>query len=329
MVEKYTKQPSLHLFSRRSFVASLGAIALMPKKLFAASKADFDESLAVFLSDVHVNGLEELNGQKISNMARNYLAVTVAEILKMDPLPRNVFIFGDLAHAAGRIEDYRRSYQDLKLLSDAGIKVTIGMGNHDHRKAFLEVWPDHAKRTIIPGNIHTITSLPDYDFIMLDSLDEKDEPNAYNPGGGKLSLAAQEWVAEELPKWPRPFFLGAHHALNELYVSNNEKPLRHRIRKFPNCKGFIHGHNHVWKTNISTWISPNAVPWLTLPSNGFWGDIGYVTFRVNKTEKLTTAVAELHLKDFHLHGLHPAASRPAAWDARLNDLKGSRCTFVI
>ena len=329
MIEKYTKQPSLHLFSRRSFVASLGAIALMPKKLFAASKADFDESLAVFLSDVHVNGLEELNGQKISNMARNYLAVTVAEILKMDPLPRNVFIFGDLAHAAGRIEDYRRSYQDLKLLSDAGIKVTIGMGNHDHRKAFLEVWPDHAKRTIIPGNIHTITSLPDYDFIMLDSLDEKDEPNAYNPGGGKLSLAAQEWVAEELPKWPRPFFLGAHHALNELYVSNNEKPLRHRIRKFPNCKGFIHGHNHVWKTNISTWISPNAVPWLTLPSNGFWGDIGYVTFRVNKTEKLTTAVAELHLKDFHLHGLDPAASRPAAWDARLNDLKGSRCTFVI
>jgi hypothetical protein len=244
-------------------------------------------------------------------------------------LPRNVFIFGDLAHAAGRIEDYRRSYQELKLLSDVGIKITIGMGNHDHRKAFLEVWPDHAKRTIIPGNIHTVTSLPDYDFIMLDSLDEKDEPNAYNPGGGKLSLAAQEWVAEELPKWPRPFFLGAHHALNELYVSNNEKPLRHRIRKFPNCKGFIHGHNHVWKTNITTWISPNAVPWLTLPSNGFWGDIGYVTFRVNKTEKLKTAVAELHLKDFHLHGLDPAASRPAAWDARLNDLKGSRCTFVI
>ena len=76
-------------------------------------------------------------------------------------------------------------------------------------------------------------------------------------------------------------------------------------------------------------ISPNAVPWLTLPSNGFWGDIGYVTFRVNKTEKLKTAVAELHLKDFHLHGLDPAASRPAAWDARFNDLKGSRCTFVI
>lgn len=329
MKEKNKKSTFQPLFSRRTFVTSLGAMVLMPKKLFAASKADFDESLAVFLSDIHVNGLEELNGRKISNMARNYLAVTVAEILKMDPLPRNVFIFGDLAHLAGRIEDYRRSYQDLKLLSDAGIKVTIGMGNHDHRKAFLEVWPDHAKRTIIPGNIHTITSLPDYDFIMLDSLDEKDEPNAYNPGGGKLSLAAQEWVAEELTKWPRPFFLGAHHALNELYVSNNEKPLRHRIRKFPNCKGFIHGHNHVWKTNISTWISPNAVPWLTLPSNGFWGDIGYVTFRINKTEKLKTAVAELHLKDFHLHGLDPAAARPAAWDARLNDLKGSRCTFVI
>lgn len=320
---------SFNSFTRRGFLASLGAAALMPKKLFAASKADFDESLAVFLSDVHVNGLEELDGRKISPMARNYLAATVAEILRMDPLPRNVFIFGDLAHLSGRIEDYQRSYKDLKLLSDAGIKVTIGMGNHDHRKAFLEVWPDHAERTIIPGNIHTVTSLPDYDFIMLDSLDEKDVPNAYNPGGGKLSLAAQEWVASELPKWPRPFFLGAHHALNELYVSNSEKPLRHRIRKFPNCKGFIHGHNHVWKTNITTWISPYAVPWLTLPSNGFWGDIGYVVFRVKNENGQKSAVAELKLKDFHLHGLEESSPRPPAWNARFNDLKGSRCTFMI
>ena len=93
---------SFNSFTRRGFLASLGAAALLPKKLFAASKADFDESLAVFLSDVHVNGLEELDGKKISPMARNYLAATVAEILRMNPLPRNVFIFGDLAHAAGR-----------------------------------------------------------------------------------------------------------------------------------------------------------------------------------------------------------------------------------
>ncbi len=55
---------------------------------------------------------------------------------------------------------------DLKLLVDAGIKLTIGMGNHDHRKAFLEVWPEYEKRTLIPGAIHTVTSLPDYDVVM-------------------------------------------------------------------------------------------------------------------------------------------------------------------
>ena len=64
MKEKNKKSTFQPLFSRRTFVASLGAMVLMPKKLFAASKADFDESLAVFLSDVHVNGLDELNGKK-------------------------------------------------------------------------------------------------------------------------------------------------------------------------------------------------------------------------------------------------------------------------
>ena len=44
----------------------------------------------------------------------------------------------------------------LKQLEDAGIPVTICMGNHDRRSTFLEVHPSYAKRTLVPGRIVTV-----------------------------------------------------------------------------------------------------------------------------------------------------------------------------
>ena len=148
-------------FARGLLAAGLAA-AVTPRRLFAAVPADFDETFAVFLSDVHVNGLDKDagNGNPFKTSMRHWLKANVAEILRMEPLPRHVFIFGDLAHLQGRLVDYKRSYPDLRLLIDAGIKLTIGMGNHDHRKAFLEIWPEYEKRTLLPGAIHTVTSLP-------------------------------------------------------------------------------------------------------------------------------------------------------------------------
>jgi hypothetical protein len=250
----------------------------------------------------------------------------------MEPLPRHVFIFGDLAHLQGRLVDYKRSYPDLKLLIDAGIKLTIGMGNHDHRKAFLEIWPEYEKRTLLPGAIHTVTSLPDYDLVMLDSLDEKDEVDAWNPTAGALSPASQEWVLSELPKWPRPFFIGAHHPIHELkFGADRKKRLNDYIVKFPNCRGYIHGHDHIWKTNVANWREPKTVPWLTLPSNGCWGDIGYVTMRVaaGKWHGRKVAQAEFVQKDFFLGNPVAPEKRNPVWDARLEDVKGAKCTFVI
>lgn len=316
--------------TRRGFALGAACAALAPARLFAGSAADFDESAAVFLSDTHINGNDMTTGKnprRIKDLMRRNLAAAVTEILRMDPLPRHVFIFGDLAYMVGRLVDYRRAHKDLKLLTDAGIKLTIGMGNHDHRKPFLEVWPEYAERTLVEGAIHTVTNLPDYDFIMLDTLDEIDRIDAHNHGLGKFSEATQEWMLAELPKWPRPFFLGAHHELDLLNVGG--KRLRHTICKFPNCRGFIHGHNHIWRTNISSWITPDAVPWLTLPSNGHWGDIGYVTFKTELQNGRKAAVARFIQKDFRLDGFDSSKPRPAAWDARLADVKGARCTFVI
>ena len=318
------------MVSRRGFLFGAGAFAALPGKLFAGKKADFDETLAVFLSDVHVNGLDELDGKKTKTSMRKWLTKNVAEILRMDPLPRHVFIFGDLAHLQGRLVDYKRSYPDLKLLVDAGIKLTIGMGNHDHRKTFLEVWPEYAERTRIPGAIHTVTSLPDYDLIMLDSLDENDDVNVWNPVRGALSKASQEWILAELPKWPRPFFLGAHHPTWELKFGKGKKKAIHdHVNRFPNCRGYIHGHDHIWKTDVVNWHDARTLPRLTLPSNGCWGDIGYVKFRIEESGGRKAAIAEFVQKDFFLGAPVAAEKRPPMWNARLKDMAGAKCTFVL
>ncbi len=317
--------------SRRKFLLGTMAAAVVPKDLFAKGSNDFDESLAVFLSDVHVNGLDELDGKKTKTSMREHLTANVAEILRMNPLPRHVFIFGDLAHLQGRLVDYRRSYPDLKLLVDAGIELTIGMGNHDHRKAFLEVWPEYEKRTLVPGAIHTVTSLPDYDLVMLDSLNEKDEADVWNPTAGALSKASQEWILSNLPNWPRLFFIGAHHPIYELRFGDGKKRMNDYIAKFPNCRGYIHGHDHIWKTNVANWREPKTVPWLTLPSNGSWGDIGYAVMRVGSGcwRGRKVAQASLVLKDFFLGNPVPQDQRNLVWDARISDIKGSKCTFVL
>ena len=136
----------------------------------------------------------------------------------MRPLPRHVLVFGDLAYLIGRKMDYLQSQPDLKLLVDAGIKLTIGMGNHDHRSSFLEVWPEDAERTRVPGNIVSVASLQHADFIMLDSLNETTGPGEWNPVPGALRKEEQDWIAANLPTWPRPFFLGAHHSFSNLKV---------------------------------------------------------------------------------------------------------------
>jgi len=316
---------------RRAFLGGLLAAAAVPRRLFAAGPADFDERLAVFLSDIHVSGLDAdpKTGKPLRTHPLTHLRQSVAEILKMTPLPRYVFVFGDLAYLQGRVEDYRRSYPELKLLVDAGINLTIGLGNHDHRKAFLEVWPEYEKRTRVPGSVLTVTSLPDFDLIMLDSLQEKEGANAWNPVGGALTKACQDWILANLPKWHRPFVLGAHHSPWELHFAKGKKRLSERIANFPLCRGFVHGHDHLWKTELVNWRDRRALPFLTLPSNGFWGDIGYVKFKSGTVDGRKTAVAQLVQKDFFLGEPVAAAERPAAWDLRLADNKARRCSFAL
>ena len=101
-------------------------------------KARFDENAVVIISDTHVNpgGYQPGKFQRV-----------VDDILKMRPLPQNVIALGDMAYLTGKISEYELLREHIRPLEDAGITLTMGMGNHDRRENFAKVFPSYAAKS--------------------------------------------------------------------------------------------------------------------------------------------------------------------------------------
>ena len=313
------------MFSRRDFLRSaslfgagfaLAKPLVASEKIFTNIKANFDESLSVFFSDVHVGGGKSYQ--------RNYFLEIVADVMRMDPLPRNIVIFGDLAFLSGMKGDYEESYKIIKPMMDLGIKVTIGMGNHDRRSTFLETYEGYDKRLLVPGKIVSVSSDSNADILMLDGLQGKDEraERDMGPVSGKLDPDQIEWIKAELPKWPRKVFVGSHFPIHELKIDQKTSLVRFMMENCPNVKGYIHGHDHRWYERWSScgWGKRAIMRSVCLPSTGHWGDIGYTTFRTTP-EKATLS---LKMKDFFFpRPLKEGEKRPAIWDQFIKERSGT------
>ena len=313
------------MLTRRLFLGGLAAAcAAGPRKLFAKEEAEFDDNLLVFLSDVHAGAA------KTCKCARRKLKEAVADILKMRPLPRNVLVFGDIAHICGLGADYDASRPQFKLLEDAGIVVTFGMGNHDRRSEFAVRWPDAAKKSLVPGRYVHLVETAHVGFLMLDSLQGTDDrpQNDTGPVPGALSDGQQEFLRDFLAKRTKPVILCAHHAPKELKLCG--KPLSLVVVTTPCVAGYIHGHNHrwtrAWMRDKDQKTPERAKHVLCLPSNGLWGDIGYATCRV-ATGKVEVVPC---LKDFWLSRPVAPERRPPEWEDILAEGRASGpCTFRL
>ena len=314
------------MVSRRNFlVGGIGAAlatAAAGCRLFTGAAKDYDENLAVFLSDPHVS-------HKPESHQLGELRKVVAKILRMDPLPRNCVVFGDIARSFGLKADYETSTGPLRELEAAGIRLTLGMGNHDRRGHFLELWPEYAKRTRVPGRVVTVADLGRCDLLMLDTLWESHQDETqHTEGDGQLVGDQWDWVRAELPRWPRPVVVCAHHS-NADVKDGDARAFTNLLMDAPNVIGYVHGHNHCWMPSC---FRRSGTPWgdrvrkrrLCLPSSGHWGDIGWVIFRTTPTE----ARADLTVWDYWYP--HPAAAgetRPAIWDDLVREKQGRFCTF--
>ena len=294
----------------------------MPDMCPAAPRVDFDDNLAVFLADVHAGA-----GRRCSAM-RKHLETAISEILRMRRLPRNVIVFGDVAYTCGIGADYDFSRPLFKLLEDAGIAVTIGMGNHDRRGEYAKRWPDAAAKSLVPGRYVHLVETPHADFLMLDSLQGTDERplDDYGPGDGGLSEDQQEFLKASLSKRAKPVVICAHHKSSDLSVCGES--LTDAFLKADCAVGYIHGHNHRWRRDWNrdkTQKTPQRPKReLCLPSNGMWGDIGYAVCRIAPDKMVVEPV----LKDFWLKKPVAAENRPPEWDDMLAEARAAGpCTI--
>ncbi len=307
----------------------LGGAALLPSSVMkaadmAAPKRDrrrMDPSKVVLISDIHICG--EFKDGKPFKYPYNptSLNLRIDEILALKPLPANVIVFGDVAWDYGLEEDYRYAAKLLKPLEEAGIKVTLALGNHDRRAPFFKVFPEYAQTTPVPGRAVSVVSLPDVDIVMLDSLAELPDlkPKQKTTVSGHVDDAQIAWLKEYLAKTDRPVILGSHHPLKEMpalsdVITGSEK-----------VAGYIYGHNHMWNKGVAI-LRPrkgtHMVPTVGLPAT-FYGDIGFAVM---------TADAKGATLEFTSQGFwwpQPVENPPAEWLQRQKDLQNEKCSIVF
>ena len=309
-----------------AFAAFAGTAAFAPSALAkTVSRPKLDPNLVVLFSDSHVNGHQD----KYLQHSRKHLQNVVANILRLDPLPAHAIHFGDLAYLWGHKEDYVLARELLEPLAAAGVKIAIGMGNHDRRSAFLEAFPEYAESTLFPGRIVSEVDAGAVDFIMLDGLAGSDAraPNDSGPVSGSLCAAQEEWHALDLPRRERPFFVCSHWPAWALKAGNSD--FRKLLLACPMAAGYIYGHVHRWQRDFihDGFAAPDILKSLALPSTGLWGDIGFALMRIDGG----TATVSLRQHDFFFP--NPAATGAVAyketWKTMIRENKNQTCSFVL
>ena len=309
--------------TRRGFLFGAAATATCGAAL-AEGTGGVDESLSVFLSDLHVGkpGQKTAWGEQPSYQ-NDKLAQAVDEILAMNPRPARAVCFGDIALWFGWSGDYEIAASILSRLEKAGIKVYVTTGNHDHREGIFKFFPRQRELTPVPGRTVSVIDLGAADLLLVDSLKEgKPEEGEVNPVEGAMDAAQADWLKAEAKRRKRPFLVGAHHSPTDL---SGCRVVRELV-KSPLFAGWVHGHDHSWAND---WISESYASMrlarkATLPSTGWWGDIGYATMRTFADH------AELRLvqRDFYFpRPLKQGEPRPKLWDDIVAEKRGASCTF--
>lgn len=315
--------------SRRDFL-SLGALATAATSLTgcagwrvqSASAPVVDPNLSAFLSDIHVSGR---NVKKQPTYQNPLFEKAIDQVLALNPRPKRALIFGDVALWSGRNADYEESLPQIKRLKEAGIDVYLTTGNHDHREPLFRFHPHQLERTPVPGRLVSVVDVGTADFILLDTLQENPEgEGSSNKVDGALDAAQADWFLAFAEAAKRPFFCGGHHPPQELKVRGKDL-LQHLETNQQFC-GYIHGHNHRWDKDWHHfgYSRLHVLRSACLPSTGWWGDIGFATFRTS-ADRATLSLVQ---NDFFFpRPLTAGAKRPPEWNEILHENAGAVCTF--
>lgn len=287
------------------------AVRQVLKKKKAKGPAGLDENLVCIISDLHV---------KPGGRQEKYFLQTVDEILSLNPLPKYVLCLGDNAYLTGRPEEYAAVKAGFDRLAAAGISITAGMGNHDRRANFAEVFPDLAAASLMKDRYVFKVETPRADFILLDSLQEGNDTKTWVTPGA-LNEEQVQWLTAELSgrTGSKPLFVMAHHPLEEIKIEK-------LLMGCPSCIGFIYGHKHNWDPGWKhlNFRDRTMIRVLCVPSTGHWGDIGFVLLRLGSDR----ATATLREREFFFPApVREGEPKPEAWTEIENEHRDAVCTF--
>jgi 3',5'-cyclic AMP phosphodiesterase CpdA len=133
------------------------------------------------------------------------------------------------------------------------VPVHIGLGNHDKRAAFREVFPEAAN---VDGFVqYAVEDLP-VRLLVLDSLQE-------GRNGGAFCAVRAAWLAERLAESNRPTLLALHHPPVETGIKWMETvPEDDWISRLGEA---VSGHDHVLGLLCGHMHRPIAANWRGLP----------------------------------------------------------------
>ncbi|MBP3316898.1 MAG: metallophosphoesterase [Alistipes sp.] len=312
-------------------VLALGGVALSPAKASvlesfgdlaeAGAAKKLDPSLVVFLSDIHICGEIEDGKPKHYPYNPTSLSLRIKEILAMRSLPANVVVTGDVAWDYGMEEDYHYAAELLQPLVEAGIRVTLGLGNHDRRAAFFKVFPQYKESSPIAGRAVSVVELPDADLIVLDTLSELPDlkPRQGTTVSGAIDKEQLTWLQGFLAKAARPVLLCAHHPIGDM------PGLVKLVTDSPAVAGYIYGHVHIWNKSVSILrqrVPQRMLSTVALPAT-FYGDIGCATMRVDKNG------AKIGYSSKGFWWPQPSENPPQEWEQRQKDLADEKCTICF
>ena len=316
------------MVSRRGFlIGATATVGVLESGCAVRGKgpAKIDPNRVVFVSDIHIplpwSEQKYRTGREYPWIVGTVKAL-IAEILALDPLPANVISLGDMSIAFGEEREYEILRDLLQPLFDRGIKVTLGMGNHDIRASFAKAFPERAAESLVSGRYVHKVETPHADFILLDTLKEPTVRGKYEAVTGRgLGKAQADWAKATLKDLVRPTFVCAHHHVNELEI-------RKEVIRAPKVMGYFHGHHHHWMIDSvfhGYGDRSRVLRSVGIGSFGIDRDIGYAIFDLEPTRATLSIVA----KDYYFPTKLPAAERPPLWDELVRDHLGRKIVFPL
>lgn len=233
--------------NRRHFLAASVAGALATRGLYAAERANVDESRFALLADTHIPTDAATESSK-TNMAANLKRV-VEQLTKLEKQPAAAMIVGDCAHLEGKVGDYKLLGELVAPLAEAGLPLHMCLGNHDHRQNCLDAFapadaPLHASVERRIGILKTKHA----NWFLLDSLD------VVNRTPGLLGEKQLKWLVESLDAHAdKPALIAVHHHLTPIPPTATAVPglvdtpaLLDLTASRKQVKAIFFGHTHRW-----------------------------------------------------------------------------------